>query len=199
MQATMSTPDDSDEDDIPLSSRKRKRKPAVEVLKKKRGRPSKKCMAGEEIQLDGEAVIKDLNSSADDDIVVVDEKNIVEREDTSSEESESEDDDPDFTPIKSKKRRSKEIPEKRVKRSNRKVNKPIQITPIVEEKGTGNRKKLIAKGRTKSSSVDDDIVVVDEVNIVEREDTSSEESEAEDDDPDFSPNERTKGRRTDAS
>merc|ERR1712179_778785 len=199
MQATMSTPDDSDEDDIPLSSRKRKRKPAVEVLKKKRGRPSKKCMAGEEIQLDGEAVIKDLDSSVDDDIVVVDEKNIVEREDTSSEESESEDDDPDFTPVKSKKSRSKEIPEKRVKRSNRKVNKPIQITPIVEEKVTGKRKKLISKGRTKSPSVDHDIVVVDEVKIVEREDSSSEESEAEDDDPDFTPNERTKGRRTDAS
>merc|ERR1719233_2139922 len=161
-------------------------------------------MAGEEIQLDGEAVIKDLSPSADDDIVVVDEKNIVEKEDTSSEESESEseDDDPDFTPnTKRSKRKSKEISEKLVKRSNRKVNKPIQITPIVEERMNRKGKKAIVKGGTKhkSSTVDDDVLVVDEVNIVEREDTSSEESESEDDDPDFTPNERTKGSRKDAS
>merc|ERR1712212_414835 len=118
----MTTPDDSDEDDTPLSSRKRKSKPTKEIPKKKRGRPSKKFKAGEEIQLDGEAVIKDLSPSADDDIVVVDEKNIVETDDSSSEGSESEDDDPDFTlNTKRSKRKSKAISEKRVKRSKRKV------------------------------------------------------------------------------
>ena len=204
MEVTMATPDDSDEEDVPLSSRRNKRKLSLKVSKKERGRPSKKSKVGEEIQLDGEAVIKNFNSVADDDVVVVDERNIIERENSSSEESESEDDDPEdddpeFTLDNGSKRRNKVISKKRVKRSNRRINKPIQITPIAKEKKIKEKGgKVKVKGRSKIS-VEDDIVVLDEVNIDHSEDSSSEESDFEDDDPDFSPNESARGRRKDVS
>jgi len=156
MQMTMSIPDDSDdEDNVPLSSRKRKARSSKKVVKKKRGRPSKKSKDDVEILLDGEAVVEDLDSSADDDIVLVDEVNIVQTKDSSGEESESEteDDDPDFTPVPSKKGK-KDSSKVSLRKSTRtkKASKPIQIIPQAKEKVTA-KEKVIAKGRTKISIV----------------------------------------------
>merc|ERR1712025_1058336 len=99
MQMTMSTPDDSDEEDVPLSSRKRKVKTKSRFSKRSRSelKPKaesmKKTEDAEEIVMDGEAVVLDLDSSTDDDdIVVIDEVNIEPRDDNGNEDSEPEDD-----------------------------------------------------------------------------------------------------------
>jgi len=152
MQMTMSTPDDSDEEDVPLSSRKRKVETKSKVSRKRgRGRPSKKANDDVEILLDGEAVVEDPDSSADDDIVVVDEVNIVQKEDSGSEESEVEDDDPDFNPSKQKRSR-KEISHSLRKSSRKKKKSPskksIPAAAVVEE-------EVFRRGRTKISIVPD--------------------------------------------
>jgi len=152
MQMTMSTPDDSDgEEDIPLSTRKRKN---TSKLQKKRGRPSKGSKDDVEILLDGEAVVEDLDEA--DDIVVVDEVNIVKQEESGDEESgseESEDDDPDFTPS-GKLRKKKELPKRNLRSKRAKIQKtvaksskeiePIQITPIIDEKVIGRRRTKVS-------------------------------------------------------
>merc|ERR1719186_1921403 len=152
MQMTMSIPDDSDgEEDVPLSTRKRKN---TSKLQKKRGRPSKGSKDYVEILLDGEAVVEDLDKA--DDIVVVDKVNIVKQEESSDEESgseKSEDDDPDFTPS-DKLRKKKELPKRNLRSKRTKIQKtvaksskeiePIQITPIIDEKVIGRRRTKVS-------------------------------------------------------
>ena len=98
MQMTMTVPD---EDDAPLSSRKRKLKKRSSPPKK-RGRPSKSSKK-KEIVLDGEAIVEHVESTVDDDdddIIMVDEVNIVQK-DSDADKTDSdtdEGDDPDFAP-----------------------------------------------------------------------------------------------------
>merc|ERR1719186_423768 len=145
MQMTMSTPDDSDgEEDVPLSTRKRKN---TSKLQKKRGRPSKRSEDYVEILLDGEAVVEDLEEAdGDDDIVVVDEVNIVKQEESVSEGSGTEESEDDFTPS-GKLRKKKELPKRNLRSKRAKIqktvaksSKEIEITPIIEEKVIGRRR-----------------------------------------------------------
>ena len=159
MQMTMSTPDDSDEEDVPLSSRKKKVEPKRKVSRKRgRGRHSKNSNDDVEILLDGEAVVEDPDSSADDDIVVVDEVNIVQKEDgaeeSASEESEAEDDDPDFVFAPSKRKRSRKEISQSLRKSSRKKKK-TQTNSSKSSSAVVVEEQVFKRGRTKISVVPD--------------------------------------------